>query len=58
MKVIKKLCGFIIMLGYLIILGSVGAEEANYIGTAQCILQTILGIIMIGGGISVWHTIA
>ena len=46
------------MLGYLIILGSVGAEEANYIGTAQCILQTILGVIMIGGGISVWHTIA
>lgn len=55
---IKNLCVVSIVLGYLCILGSVGAEELNHITAAQCNLQTIIGVAMLGGGAGIWHIIA
>lgn len=54
MKVLKKLASISIILGYLLILGSAGAEELDQISASQCIMQTIAGIIMVGGGMAVY----
>jgi hypothetical protein len=58
MKMIKKLCVVSIIIGYLCILGSAGAEELNHINATQCDLQTILGVVIAGGGVGVWHILA
>jgi hypothetical protein len=46
----KKLCGVISTLGFLLIFGSVGAVELGNIGLLQGTLQATLGLIMFGGG--------
>lgn len=55
---LKKICVLSVVIGYLCILGSVGAEELNQITTAQCNLQAIIGFAIMGGGIGLWHITA
>ena len=54
LKVLKKLASISIILGYLLIIGSAGAEELDQISAAQCIMQTIAGIVLVGGGMAVY----
>lgn len=58
MKIIKHLCGISVVLGYLCVLCSAKAEELNHISELQCNLQTIVGLIMTGGGVGIWHILA
>ena len=58
MKIIKNPCVVSMVLGYLCILCSAKAEELNHITTAQCNLQTIIGFLIAGGGVGLWHILA
>lgn len=58
MKVIKNLCVVSMVLGYLCILCSAKAEELNHISELQCNLQTIIGFLIAGGGVGLWHILA
>ena len=51
---VRKLASISIILGYLLIIGSAGAEELDQISAAQCIMQTIAGIVLVGGGMAVY----
>lgn len=55
---IKRICVFSVVLGYLCVLGSIGAEELNHITAQQCNLQTIIGFAITGGGVGLWHILA
>lgn len=58
MKVIKSLCVVSMVLGYLCILCSAKAEELHHISQLQCDVQTILGFLVAGGGVGLWHILA
>lgn len=55
---LKKICVISVVIGYLFVLGSVGAEELNHITAAQSNLQTIIGFAIMGGGIGLWRITA
>lgn len=58
MKVIKSLCIVSMVLGYLCILCSAKAEELHHISQLQCDVQTIIGFLVAGGGVGLWHILA
>jgi hypothetical protein len=58
MKVIKSLCVVSMVLGYLCILCSAKAEELHHISQLQCDVQTIVGFLVAGGGVGLWHILA
>lgn len=50
MKIASVLCGIIAVLGFIYMLGSIGALDNNSIGMAQGFKQCLLGVVALAGG--------
>lgn len=50
MKIASVLCGIIAVLGFIYMLGSIGALDNDSIGLAQGFKQCLLGVVALAGG--------
>ncbi|MDF2984920.1 MAG: hypothetical protein K0R50_430 [Eubacterium sp.] len=49
-KTFQRICGVISFMGFMLVLGTVGAMENNNIAFTQSIIHSAIGLVMFGGG--------